>query len=120
MAGSKQLDIYKAAAHVATEVPYDTAQTLFRELTGIPLGSERLHTMVNHVAEGLTVVDVTPSPEEIKRRVTAVAADRWRRPVVVAGHRWRLCADASRQCPSTPRGPTAHAGETSTVAGAVA
>jgi hypothetical protein len=85
IAGGKQLDLHKAAAHVVTEVPYDTAQTLFRELTGIPLGSARMHTMVNHVAEGLTVVDVAPSPEEIKRRVAAVAVDRWRRPVVVLG-----------------------------------
>ena len=42
VAGSKQLDRHKAAANLVTEVPYDTAQALFRELTGIPLGSERL------------------------------------------------------------------------------
>jgi hypothetical protein len=85
VAGCKQLDMHKAAAHVVTEVPYDTAQALFRELTGLPLGSERMHTMVNHVAADLTVVDVTPSREEITRRVAAVAAGRWRRPVLVMG-----------------------------------
>jgi hypothetical protein len=85
VAGSKQLDMRKAAATLVTEVPYDTAQALFRELTGIPLGSERLHTLVNHVAEGLTVLDVAPSREEITRRVAAVAAGQWRRPVMVLG-----------------------------------
>ena len=85
VAGCKQLDIQKAAANLVAEVPYDTAQTLFRDLTGVQLGSERMHTMANQVAEGLTVVDVAPPREEITRRVAAVAAGRWRRPVVVLG-----------------------------------
>ena len=49
------------------------------------MGSERLHTLTNHVAEGLTVLDVTPSRDEIVRRITAVAAGHCRRPVVVLG-----------------------------------
>jgi hypothetical protein len=85
VAGSKQLDMQKAAANVVTEVPYDTAQSLFRDLTGVPFGSERMHTVTNQVAENLTVLDVAPSSEEIKRRVAEVAAGRWRRPVVVLG-----------------------------------
>ncbi len=77
--------MHKAAANFVTEGPYDTAQALFRALTGVPFGSERLHTATNHMAEGLTVLDVAPSPDEIQRRVAAVAAGRWRRPVVVLG-----------------------------------
>jgi hypothetical protein len=85
VAGCKQLDMHQAAASLVTEVPYDTAQGLFRDLTGVPFGSERMHTVVNHMAEGLTVLDVAPSREEITRRVAAVAAGRWRRPVLVLG-----------------------------------
>jgi Uncharacterised protein family (UPF0236) len=85
VAGCKQLDIQKAAAHVVTEVPYDTAQSLFHDLTGVAFGSERMHTVTNQVAEKLTVVEVAPSREEIERRVATVAAGRWRRPVVVLG-----------------------------------
>ena len=85
VAGSKQLDMHKAAAQLVTEVPYDTAQTLFRELTGVPFGSERMHTLTNQVAENLTVVDVAPSRQEIARRIAEVAAGRWRRPVMVLG-----------------------------------
>jgi hypothetical protein len=44
-----------------------------------------MRTLTNHVAEGLTVLDVTPSRDEIERRVTEVAVGRWRRPVVVLG-----------------------------------
>ena len=85
VAGCTQLDRHQAAASVVTEVPYDTAQGLFRDLTGMPFGSERLHPGANHMAAGLTVLEVAPSREEITRRVAAVAAGRWRRPVLVLG-----------------------------------
>jgi hypothetical protein len=83
--GRTQLDMHKAAVHLVTEVPYDTAQALFRELTGVSFGSERMHTVANQVAAGLTVRDVAPSRAEIVRRVATVAAGRWRRPVMVLG-----------------------------------
>ena len=44
-----------------------------------------MHTFTNHVAEGLTVLDVAPSRDEIERRIAEVAAGRWRRPVLVLG-----------------------------------
>jgi Uncharacterised protein family (UPF0236) len=85
VAGCKQLDMQQAAAQLVTEVPYDTAQELFHALTGLPFGSERMHTVTNQVAEHLTVVDVAPSRQEIERRIAEVAAGRVRRPVMVLG-----------------------------------
>jgi len=41
--------------------------------------------LMNQVAEGLTGLDVTPSREEIERRVAEVSAGRFRRPVLVLG-----------------------------------
>ena len=84
-AGRKQLDVQQAAAKLVIEVPYEEAQTLFSDLTGVGLGSERMHTLTNHMAEGLTVLDVAPSRDEIERRIAAVAAGRHRRPVLVLG-----------------------------------
>jgi hypothetical protein len=83
--GRTQLDVQKAVAKRVTEVPYDEAQRLFGDLTGVGVGSERMHTFTNHVAEGLTVLDVTPSRAEIERRIAEVAAGRFRRPVLVLG-----------------------------------
>jgi hypothetical protein len=85
VAGCKQLDMQHAAAQLVTEVPYDTAQSLFEDLTGMHFGSERMHTMTNQAGAGLTVVDVTPSRQEIERRIAEVAAGRFRRPVLVLG-----------------------------------
>ena len=84
-AGRKQLDVQQAAAKLVIEVPYEEAQTLFSDLTGVGLGSERMHTLTNHMAEGLTVLDGAPSRDEIERRIAAVAAGRHRRPVLVLG-----------------------------------
>src|ERR687886_2659122 len=83
--GRTQLDVQKAAVKLVTEVPYDEAQKLCGDLTGLGVGSERMHTFTNHVAEGLTVLDVAPSRDEIERRIAEVAADRFRRPVLVLG-----------------------------------
>jgi hypothetical protein len=84
-AGRMQQDVQQAAVDLATEVPYETASTLFSRLTGIPVSSERMHTFTQQVADSLSVVDVAPSREEIDRRVAQVAAGRFRRPVLVLG-----------------------------------
>jgi hypothetical protein len=82
-AGRKQFDLQQAAAKLAAEVPYETARELFAELTGMPLGTERLHTVTNAVAEGLGVLDVAPTRAEILEQIAAVAAGRRTRPILV-------------------------------------
>jgi len=84
-AGRMQSDVQQAAVALATEVPYETASMLFGQLSGITVSSERMHTFTHQVAEGLSVVEVAPSREEIERRVGQVAAGRLRRPVLVLG-----------------------------------
>jgi len=101
VAGCKQLDMPHAAAQLVTAVPYDTAQTLLRDLTGVPFGSERMHTLTNQVVEHLTVVDVAPSRPEIERRLAAVAAGRLRRPVMVLG----IDGPSVPPCPDSARTP---------------
>jgi Uncharacterised protein family (UPF0236) len=83
--GRLQLDVQQAAARVVIESPYDEAQTLFHDLTGVSMGAERMHTLTNQAAEGLTVLDVAPSRKAIEQRIAEVAAGKWRRPVVVLG-----------------------------------
>jgi hypothetical protein len=83
--GRTQLDGQKAAVKLVTAVPYDEAQKLVGDLTGLGVGSERMQTCTNPVAEGLPVWDVAPSRDEIARRIAEVAAGRWRRPVLVLG-----------------------------------
>jgi hypothetical protein len=83
--GRKPLDVPQAAARVANEMPYEEAHTLFSDLTGVQLGSERLHTFVHHAAEELSVLDVAPSRQEIAHPIEEMAAGRFRRPVRVGG-----------------------------------
>jgi hypothetical protein len=84
-AGRIQRDVQQAAADLATELPYDTAATLFGHLSGLAVSSERMHTLTNQAAEGLSVLDVAPTRDEIDQRVAQVAAGRRRRPVLVLG-----------------------------------
>jgi hypothetical protein len=85
VSGCQQLDVQQAAVQLVPAVPYDTAQALFGALTGLHVGSERMPTRTNQVAEGLPVLDVAPSRQEIARRIAEVAAGRLRRPVLVLG-----------------------------------
>jgi hypothetical protein len=85
VAGCKQLDMQQAVVQLVTEVPYDTAQSLLCNLTGLTCGSERMQTVTNQVGEKLTVLDVAPAREEILRRIASVSAGRFRRPVLVLG-----------------------------------
>ena len=84
-AGRIQRDVHQAAATLVTAVPYATAAALFSDRSGIALSSERMHPMTHQAAEGLTVLDVAPSREEIARHGALVAANRCRRPVLVWG-----------------------------------
>ena len=83
--GRRQLDVQQAAVDLATELPYETASTLFGRLRGITGSSERRHTLTHQVAAGLGVLEVAPCREEIDRRVAQRAAGRFRRPVLVLG-----------------------------------
>ena len=83
--GHLQLDVQQAAAKTVIEMPYDEAHTFFHDLTGVRMGAERMHTLTNQVAQGLTGLDIAPSREEIEKRIAEVAADKGRRPVVVLG-----------------------------------
>jgi hypothetical protein len=67
------------------ETTYDEAHALLHDLTGVSLGSERMHTLTNRVAQGLRVWDIAPSCEQIDERIAEVAAGKGRRPVVVLG-----------------------------------
>lgn len=92
--GRTQLDVQKAAAKLVIETAYDEAQALFHDLTGVSLSSERMHTLTNRTAEGLSVLDIVPSREQIAERIAQVAAGKWRRPVMVLGIAGRLRADS--------------------------
>jgi hypothetical protein len=81
--GRKQFDVQQAAAKLAVEVPYETAQDLLQELSGVGLSTARMHELTNTVAEGLSVLDVTPPRQEILAKIAAVAAGRRWRPIGV-------------------------------------
>jgi Uncharacterised protein family (UPF0236) len=84
-AGRFQLDVQQAAAELAIALPYETASKSFGRLSGLSVSSERMHSVTNQVAEGLSALDIAPSRQEIDRRVAQVAGGRFRRPVLVLG-----------------------------------
>lgn len=81
--GRKQFDVQQAAAKLAAELPYETAQALFAELTGVGMSTARMHELSNAVAAGLGVLDVAPPREEVLDQIAALAEGRRWRPIGV-------------------------------------
>ena len=79
----KQWDIQEAGARLAAEVPFATAQELFSQLTGLSLSGHTTHEVVGEVGQGLGVLEVSPTAEEIVQRVAAVAPSKQQPPVMV-------------------------------------
>lgn len=79
----KQWDLQKASARLATELPYETASELFEALTGLAFSDHLAHEVVGELAEELTVLSVSPTAEEIRRKITQVAQGKTWRPIVV-------------------------------------
>lgn len=83
----KQLDVQKAIAGLAKEMPYGSACELYGSLTGLKVSEHCAHEITNEVAEGLGVLEVSPSREEVERSIEAAGRKKGRkwRPIMVVG-----------------------------------
>jgi hypothetical protein len=79
----KQWDIQEAGAKLAAEVPFETAQELFSQLTGLSLSDHTIHEVVEELGQSLRVLDVSPTAEEIAQRVSKVAEGKKHPPIMV-------------------------------------
>ena len=79
----KQWDVQKAGARLAAEVPFETAQELFAELTGLSLSDHTVHEVAGELSHELGVLEVSPTAAEITHRVAEMAAGKTWRPVLV-------------------------------------
>jgi len=76
-------DVPRAGARLAAEVPFETAQELFAELTGLAWSEHTLHAVAGELSHELGVLEVSPTAAEIAHRVAAMAAGKTWRPVLV-------------------------------------
>jgi hypothetical protein len=79
----KQWDMQKAGARLAAEVPFETAQELFAELTGLSLSDHTVHAVVGELSHQLDVLEVSPTAAAIAERVAELAVGKTWRPVLV-------------------------------------
>ncbi len=79
----KQWDIQEAGARLAAEVPFETAQELFSQLTGLSLSDHTTHEVVSELGQSLGVLEVSPTAEEIAQQVASVAQGKKHLPIMV-------------------------------------
>jgi hypothetical protein len=78
-----QWDLQQAAARLAAEVPFATAQELFMKLTGLSLSDHTIHAVAGELGQELGVLGVSPPAAAIAQRVAEMAAGKTWRPVLV-------------------------------------
>jgi hypothetical protein len=81
--GKKQWDIQRAGTSLSAETSYEMAEELFKELTGVSMSDYTMHEVVEKVCEGVDMLDVTPSADEIKEKVKEVGEGKKWRPIMV-------------------------------------
>ncbi len=79
----KQYDMQEAAADLAKEVPYEKASKLFTKLSGVSMSDHLMHEVANAAGDGLSVLDVSPTRDEIEERIQEVAQGKKWRPIMV-------------------------------------
>jgi hypothetical protein len=81
----KQWDLQKASARLVAEIPYETASELFETLTGLSFSDHIAHEVVGEVSDGVTVLSVSPTAEQVRQKIAHVAQGKgWRPSVVLA------------------------------------
>ena len=78
-----QWDMQQAAARLAAEVPFETAQELFTQLTGLSLSDHTIHAVAGELSQELGVLEVSPTAAEMAQRVAEMAAGKTWRPLMV-------------------------------------
>lgn len=78
-------DLQQAAARLAAEVPFTTAQELFAQLTGLSLSDHTIHKVTGELSDELGVLAVSPTAADIAHRVAEMAAGQTWRPIMVLG-----------------------------------
>ena len=81
--GSKQRDLQQLALKFLARMPFEEAQDLFLESTGVRFSDHCMHELFASFADGLGPEEVIPSQEEIEGRIDEARTSE-RRPVLVA------------------------------------
>jgi hypothetical protein len=79
----KQYGMQEAATDLAKEVPYEKASRLFTKLSGVSMSDHVMHEVANAAGDALSVLDVSPTRDEIVERIQEVAQGKKWRPIMV-------------------------------------
>ena len=79
----KQYDLQASAAELLTEVPYDTADRIFKRITGKSISDHTIHGIGSRLGETMRIEDVLPSRKMVETTIEEFSAGRGWRPVLV-------------------------------------
>ena len=93
----KQSDMQKAALLLAKEMPYETASSVFGDVTGVVYSDHAMHELVDKIGAEIRIEDVLPKAEEIQKIIDENTNNGQWKPVLV------ISADGAH-LPTRPEG----------------
>ncbi len=79
----KQWEMQKKETKLVTDLPYERACEHFQELTGLSFSDHAAYEIAKEIGKGLTVISVSPTRKDISQRITEIAGEKKRRPIMV-------------------------------------
>lgn len=80
-----QYDIQEVEADLASEMPYEVAQEVYRRITGDSLSVHHIHDTTNAIGEQIDLLAACPSKDEIQEQIKVLSSGRSWRPVMMLG-----------------------------------
>ena len=80
---SKQYDVQDVEAWLSSENAYETASETYERTTGVKLSEHHMHGVTNAIGEGVGILDICPSQEDIHRKIEELSENKFRRPIMM-------------------------------------
>lgn len=79
----KQYDIQALETWLSSELPFETASEAFSRCTGETLSADHAFHTANRIANGLDILDICPSKDELEKEIRELGEGKFRRPVIM-------------------------------------
>ena len=81
--GQYQYDVQKIAAKMSSDGTFEEASELLNDIYGFDISPDTVHHLTNDLAAEVELVEITPTPEEVRQVVAHISKGKHRRPVFV-------------------------------------
>ena len=81
--GKYQYDVQKVAALLSSKDTYEESADMLNEIYRFGISPDTVHNLAGEVASRVEMVEIIPSPDEVRKIVEQISANQHRKPIFV-------------------------------------